>query len=40
MPTTWLTIALFISAAVGILSGWYPAKQAASMDPIEALRHE
>jgi putative ABC transport system permease protein len=33
-------LAFFVAVDVGVLFGWYPARQAARLDPIEALRHD
>jgi len=35
-----IVLAFIVSAGIGILFGWYPAKRASDLQPIEALRYE
>ncbi|MBU1000010.1 ABC transporter permease [Patescibacteria group bacterium] len=35
-----IMLAIGVSAGIGILFGWYPAKRASDLQPIEALRYE
>jgi putative ABC transport system permease protein len=40
VPSEWVIYAFFFSATVGIFFGFYPARKASRLDPIDALRYE
>jgi putative ABC transport system permease protein len=38
IPT--MTVSFIVCAAIGMFFGWYPARKASNLDPINALRYE
>jgi ABC-type antimicrobial peptide transport system permease subunit len=40
LPLEWVLGAILFAVVVSIIFGWYPARKAAKLDPLEALRYE
>ena len=39
-PIYWIVVSFLVSAMVGVFFGFYPARKASQLDPIDALRYE
>lgn len=40
LPWVWMAVSMIICVLVGVMSGYYPARKASLLDPIESLRFE
>lgn len=40
IPWEWVGLGIAVCLVVGVLAGWYPARKASKLDPIDALRYE